>query len=29
MTSDAVKKWIADNHIELISFKDLPKEWNV
>ena len=29
MTVDAVKKWIADNHIELISFKDLPKEWNV
>lgn len=27
VTSDRVWKWVRDNNIELISFKDLPKEW--
>jgi predicted glycoside hydrolase/deacetylase ChbG (UPF0249 family) len=27
MTSDAVKNWIKENHIELISFKDIPENW--
>lgn len=27
MTSDQVKSWIKTNNIELISFKNLPKEW--
>ena len=27
MCSEELKKWIADNNIELISFNDLPREW--
>lgn len=27
MTSEAVQRWIKENRIELISIKDLPKEW--
>ena len=27
MTSQEVKDWIDINHIDLITFKDLPKEW--
>lgn len=27
MTSPLVKQWVKDHQIELITFKDLPKEW--
>ncbi len=27
MVSDEMKQWVKDNHIELIRFQDLPKEW--
>ena len=27
LTSDAVKEWIINNGVELITFRDLPREW--
>lgn len=27
LTSDAVKQWVKDNSIELITFRDLPESW--
>ena len=27
VTSPEIKKWIKDHDIELISYKDLPREW--
>jgi len=27
MTGETMKNWIRENHIELISFKDLPEDW--
>lgn len=27
VTSDVLKQWVKDNHIELITFRDIPEEW--